>query len=123
MISKETTVLNQAYQKEEVLMETRETDFVLESMEKGKYPLLMIHKESVVVGSMDIACNYILREKGVSRMHAKLMKKPDGIFLLDLNSTNGTYLNGELIQSGEEYLLEEGDLVAFATCEFYVRLQ
>ena len=48
------------------------------------------------------------------------MKKPDGLYLLDLNSTNGTYLNGEIIESGRDYKLEEGDMVTFALTEFYV---
>jgi hypothetical protein len=26
-----------------------------------------------------------------------------------------------MLQGGEEYLLEEGDLVVFATCEFYFK--
>lgn len=53
-------------------------------------------------------------------MHAKLMHKEDGIYLLDLNSTNGTYINGELVDGGQDYKLEEGDLIAFAQSQFYV---
>ena len=50
------------------------------------------------------------------------MEKADGIYLLDLNSTNGTCLNGEPIEAGKDYKIEEGDLVAFAKCEYYVVL-
>jgi pSer/pThr/pTyr-binding forkhead associated (FHA) protein len=53
-------------------------------------------------------------------MHAKLMKKEDGLYLLDLNSTNGTFLNGESLISGEDVKIEEGDIVAFAKCEYMV---
>ena len=69
---------------------------------------------------MTEGCNYILREKGVSRMHAKLIGQEDGLYLLDLNSTNGTYINGERIESGKDYKLEEGDMVSFARSEYFV---
>lgn len=92
----------------------------LESIEKGKYDPIFIKKQSIILGTMAEGCNYILMERGISRMHAKLIEREDDLYLLDLNSTNGTYLNGEMIESGQEYKLEEGDMVAFALSEFYV---
>lgn len=106
--------------KEVIVTEEYNVRLYLESMEKEKYEPVHLNKKSVVLGAMPDSCDYILKERGVSRMHAKLMEKLDGIYLLDLNSTNGTYLNGELIESGQEYKLEEGDMVTFALCEFYV---
>lgn len=35
---------------------------------------------------------------GVSKTHAKIMKKPDGYAVMDLNSTNGTILNDKQIK-------------------------
>lgn len=120
----ETTVLTSGdvtdQNKEVIVTEDYTTQLYLESMEKGKYEPVHLNKRSIVLGAMPDSCDYILRARGVSRMHAKLMGKPDGIYLLDLNSTNGTYLNGELIESGQDYKLEEGDMVTFALCEFYV---
>ena len=92
----------------------------LKALEEDAYPSIRIRERSIVLGSRAETCNYVLREKGVSRVHAKLEEKKDGIYLLDLNSTNGTFLNGERIESGKDYKLEEGDLVAFAWSEFYV---
>ncbi|MCM1157938.1 MAG: FHA domain-containing protein [Bacteroidales bacterium] len=94
--------------------------FCLEPCIRDKYPAIRMEQESIVLGRMEGCCNYILSESGVSRMHAKLIKKPDGIYLLDLHSANGTYLNGERIESGRDYKLEEGDMVSFARSEFYV---
>lgn len=118
----ETTVLSQADEKykELVVVEEVEKQLYLESMIKDKHEAIILKEESIVLGCMKDSCNYLLEERGISRMHAKLMRKMDGIYLLDLNSTNGTYLNGEIIESGKDYKLEEGDLVAFAQCEFYV---
>ncbi len=113
-------LIAQPANKEEIVMEQEEIHLCLEAMEKDQYPSIHVQKNSVVLGSMAESCNYVLRAKGVSRMHAKIMEKDDGVYLLDLNSTNGTYLNGEMIESGKDYKLEEGDMVTFALSEFYV---
>lgn len=118
----ETSVLTAASveQKEVVAAEKGQGRLYLEPSEKEKYPPVYIGNKGVVLGCMAEGCDYILQDRGISRMHAKIMEKADGIYLLDLNSTNGTYLNGEMIKSGEDYKLEEGDMVAFAKSEFYV---
>lgn len=103
----------------QIVKEEKSGPLILSSFMKEKYPAIHIDT-STVIGCMQAGCNYLLKERGISRMHAKIMNKPDGLFLLDLNSTNGTYLNGTPLESGEEYLLEEGDVVAFAKCEFFV---
>lgn len=105
---------------EEIVVEDEEKQLCLKSIQEGKYADVHFEEESVVVGCMSESCNYILKAAGVSRMRTKLMPKADGVYLLDMNSTNGTYLNGDLIESGREYKLEEGDMVTFARCEFYV---
>lgn len=102
-----------------IVKEEYETSLFLASFVQGKYKPIHI-ENSIIVGCMEEGCTYLLKQRGISRMHAKLMKKPDGLYLLDLNSTNGTFLNGEAVVSGEEYKLDEGDVVAFAQCEFYV---
>lgn len=118
----ETTVLSpdsHGDMEREIVVEEYPRPLVLASFEKGKYPAIQIEK-STVVGCMEEGCNYLLKERGISRMHAKLMKKEDGLYLLDLNSTNGTFLNGESLISGEDVKIEEGDIVAFAKCEYMV---
>ena len=38
-------------------------------------------------------------EKVASKQHAFIESKPDGFYLTDNNSTNGTYVNGQRIQT------------------------
>ena len=52
--------------------------------------------------------------EGISRQHARLQQGPGGWSLVDLGSTNGTFVNGQRLQPGEPYLLRPGDRVAFA---------
>jgi pSer/pThr/pTyr-binding forkhead associated (FHA) protein len=46
----------------------------------------------------------------VSAQHAMLLKTGDSYWLKDLNSTNGTYVNGSLFTYGE---LKDGDTIRF----------
>jgi two-component system, cell cycle response regulator len=47
-------------------------------------------------------------QESVSRNHAKIMNTGKSVILRDLGSTNGTYVNDELI---DEYVLRDGDLI------------
>lgn len=48
-------------------------------------------------------------KRGVSRKHMQIRRRGPLIFVADLESTNGTYLNGRRLQSGEERILRDGD--------------
>ena len=44
----------------------------------------------------------------ISRRHAELRLDPDGLLITDLNSTNGTFVNGERLGADRPYLLRNG---------------
>jgi pSer/pThr/pTyr-binding forkhead associated (FHA) protein len=46
---------------------------------------------------------------GVSRRHARILQKPDGVYIEDLNSTNFTFLNRTRLIPGQAYPLKNGD--------------
>ena len=52
-------------------------------------------------------------EYGVSREHAKIEPTDEGFFIIDLNSTNGTVLNGYRLPPAQAYPLNTGDEVRF----------
>jgi pSer/pThr/pTyr-binding forkhead associated (FHA) protein len=51
-------------------------------------------------------------------MHALIRKKDNAFFLQDLNSTNGTYLNHELLNVQELRQLHDGDEILFANVPY-----
>lgn len=114
----ETTLLT--VDNQQIVVEDKPIELCLKAMNPKAHKDMIISKSSTVIGSMKGGCDYLLKEKGISRMHAKLLKREDGLYLLDLNSTNGTFLNDEQIISGKEYLLMEGDVVALANIVTYV---
>lgn len=54
----------------------------------------------------------------VSRVHARIRKEEEGYFLADLNSRNGTSVNGRLLRANEEYQLQDEDEVDFAEARY-----
>ncbi len=50
----------------------------------------------------------------ISRVHAVIQTDEQGTFLEDMNSTNGTHVNGELLQYHERRMLKKGDIISLA---------
>ncbi len=59
-------------------------------------------------------CSYVIDSTEVSRLHARLTRDHLNIFLEDVGSTNGTFVNGRALKPGERYRLRAGDVVTFA---------
>jgi hypothetical protein len=55
-----------------------------------------------------------LHSQAVSRRHAKITRSQQQFYLEDLNSTNGTKINGQELNYQEKYLLANGDRIQFA---------
>ncbi len=92
----------------------------LKPSDKDKYSPIYFNNPSVLIGSMRESCDYLLKEREISRLHAKIFYRNDGYYVMDMNSTNGTSLNGDIINALEEYQIREGDLLSFADIEYYV---
>jgi hypothetical protein len=59
---------------------------------------------------------------GVSRRHAVLAPTDDGLCLIDLDSTNGTWLNSRYLHPGQKYRLRSGDTVEFGSLKLMIRV-
>lgn len=57
---------------------------------------------------------------GVSRQHARLRPTKTGLYLIDLESSNGTQLNGVPVGPGMARKLSEDDAIAFGNLHFTV---
>lgn len=77
-----------------------------ESIPLAKFPFY--------IGSLAGYADYVISSDTVSRFHAKLLKKDGDLFVVDLNSTNGTKVNGQLLNLQEAVRLLPGDRISFA---------
>jgi len=60
---------------------------------------------------------------GVSRLHAVVKRDSGRIFVMDLGSSNGTYLNGRRLNPHIEEDLKHGDVVALGKLKIQVLLR
>lgn len=84
--------------------------------------VVYIKKFPFYIGSVGKYADYVLGQSGVSRIHCCINKKEEEYLVSDLNSTNGTYLDGKEIMPGKEELLWNGAVLRIAKTEFYVKL-
>lgn len=80
-----------------------------------------LEKEVLVIGKQKEEADFVLEDDTISRLHARICKEGDLIYLEDLNSTNGTFKNGLRLQPYEKRRLEEGDEVRFGKLLFVYR--
>jgi pSer/pThr/pTyr-binding forkhead associated (FHA) protein len=70
------------------------------------------------IGTVKNQMNYSLSCPVISRYHAKIEKLGGIYYINDLNSTNGTFVNGRRLKAEEPNVLIAGDKVAFANICF-----
>jgi pSer/pThr/pTyr-binding forkhead associated (FHA) protein len=61
--------------------------------------------------------------RGVSRLHAVIRRGVSDIMLMDLESANGTFINGKKIEPNVEEPLANGDIVALGKLKIQVLLK
>lgn len=62
-------------------------------------------------------CDLVLNESEMSRRHALIENTPEGLFLRDLGSANGTFVNGTSVR---DTVLKPGDQLAFDQNRFMI---
>ncbi len=78
---------------------------------------LVVPHQEFLIGRSD-ACHLRPKSDAVSRKHCRLLVEEDAVYIEDLGSRNGTYVNGEKIT--ERHRLQSGDVLRIAKLEFEV---
>ena len=65
-------------------------------------------ESSGITPDLDLT-DYGALDKGVSRVHSALRRGEDVLSIVDLDSANGTFLNGQRLSSHQPRLLRDGD--------------
>jgi hypothetical protein len=84
--------------------------FISGKYQGGEFPLRM-NREIIIGRSSDL--DMVLVEDMVSRRHAKISSTDSEVYIQDMGSTNGTFVNGEKIAG--RALLHEGDRILVGT--------
>jgi len=77
-------------------------------LQGSRWPLV---KDKFLIGRGE-ECDLVVAERQVSRHHARITRTASGYFLEDLDSKNGTHLNGAAIEKPTQ--LQDGDDIQIA---------
>ena len=90
----------------------------LVSKEAGELAPIFLERDLTIIGKMENAADAVIPRPTVSRVHARIRKVEEEYFLADLNSRNGTSVNGRMLKANEEYQLQDEDEVDFAEARY-----
>ena len=74
-----------------------------------------------IIGKDSGRVQVCIPHESVSRVHALMVKENETCIIEDLNSTNGTWVNGQALVPRTPCILKEGDKVRFAEIEYIFR--
>jgi pSer/pThr/pTyr-binding forkhead associated (FHA) protein len=94
---------------------------------KKQDALMLIHKgknvpiaEQITIGR-DAHNTISIDDSMVSRDHALVQRIKEAFFIKDLDSTNGTYVNGNQIPKEKYFKLNRGDVVKIGRTEIIIQ--
>lgn len=80
---------------------------------------IIINEYPFIIGKHVGKADGIIKDSSVSRLHAKIELINDKCYVIeDLNSKNGTYVNGERLNPYEKRIIEIGDRLTFSAFEY-----
>ena len=104
-----------------VALAEREEAYYLSPENSKVYMPICFPEFPFFIGTLKTKVDGVINSRSVSRFHAKFEKKEERFYLTDLNSTNGTFLNGVRLEANESKEIAVGDLVSFADVAYYFR--
>ena len=101
----------------------RKNRLVLVSRDVRRCRDLTVESAITLIGKSRELADIVIPINVISRVHARLDHTKEGIFLTDLNSMNGTFVNETRLSPNERVQVKEGDLISFATVHFKLTIR
>ena len=100
-----------------------EGEAYLEYYVNGVMTRVPLDKQSVLIGRLSRQVDFAVANPNVGKIHAEFINMNGNIYVKDLNSKNGTYINrnGQRINSNVPYPLKDNDRISLADSEFTLR--
>lgn len=70
-----------------------------------------VDKKRIFIGRF-YTCDICLKSSSISRIHAEIFMKDDTWYIRDLESKNGTWLNGKRLSAWEEAPIHDNDIIS-----------
>ena len=92
---------------------------VLVSLQKDLCPDITLDRDHLILGKSRKQSDVVLPGAAVSRKHARIERRMDGYYVTDLFSTNGTFLDGRRLESGQAVVLKNGAQLTLASLSYH----
>jgi hypothetical protein len=94
---------------------------ILPLASRNEFILGRLTEDSPILPDVDLA-PYRASAAGVSRLHAVVKREANRAMVMDLGSSNGTYINGRRIQPDVDVALSHHDIIALGALQIQVLL-
>ncbi len=84
---------------------------------------IKIRKTPFFIGKNNEKSDAVITAGEISRVHAKIVVEEDGVFVIDQESTNGTYVNGKQLVPWERRKVCADDEIAFSSVFYRVETE
>lgn len=91
---------------------------LLTGMGNNTGKIFPLEKEQTLIGKWNVSADICLDVPTVSRIHARILREGNNCYAVDLNSKNGTLINGIPLDPEEKILLKNNDIISFAKENF-----
>ncbi len=99
-----------------------DTGQMLPLTDRSEFTLGRISEGQPIMPDIDLS-PYQAYARGVSRLHAVLKREASRVFLMDLGSSNGTYVNGKRLTPNVDHVISNGDVVALGKLKIQILLK
>ncbi len=95
---------------------------ILPLASRNEFTLGRLSEGQPIMPDIDLT-PYQAYASGVSRLHAVVKRDANRVLVMDLGSSNGTYLNGRRLNPHTEEALSHGDVIALGKLKIQVLLR
>jgi hypothetical protein len=90
--------------------------------DRTEFTLGRVSEAQPIMPDIDLT-PYQAYANGVSRLHAVLKREGKRVFVMDLGSSNGTYLNGKRLAPNVDQTVNHGDMLALGKLKIQILLK
>lgn len=112
----------ESHGKEEEAKQEKVRQLLLKEKESKQPLLFRVYKKEFVIGrNAKVSDGVITGNNKIGRQHCKIIFFKNRYFLMDLNSKNGTFLNGKKISENMSEEIAENDIIRLANVDFVAK--
>ena len=95
---------------------------ILPLTDRNEFTLGRVSEAQPIMPDIDLT-PYQAYASGVSRLHAVIKREREQVFVMDLGSANGTYLNGKRLKPNSKQVLNHGNMLSLGKLKIQILLE